>query len=291
MFSYRENDNRIGVYLDNVETSSIPEKNSNYLIDKIVCDNDAEASWDNVNWSLSVTNLSKRSNCKLYFRSKKDVTVTYDNNYIKNNIFEDKYNTGNINISTSCGDTSFLQRSISEESGYKVYNFVANSFNYNNCYCDGPYFSGKSALTDNQTHYYTFEAKASSNFTVNIGSEQNGKSNYDITTEWKKYSYEFITSYIVGQEWKIAFSIYWWLPSSGTRTLEIRNIQIQEGEYDNYSNVTLKEYDNLGNLSSPSRDGYTFLGWYTEPIDGEKISDSTPATEDTTYYAHWQYNG
>lgn len=40
-------------------------------------------------------------------------------------------------------------------------------------------------------------------------------------------------------------------------------------------------------VASPSREGYTFLGWYTEPIDGEKISDS----EDTTYYAYWQYNG
>ena len=38
---------------------------------------------------------------------------------------------------------------------------------------------------------------------------------------------------------------------------------------------------------SPTMDGYTFNGWYTEPVGGTKISTSTVFTGDTTVYAHW----
>ena len=37
----------------------------------------------------------------------------------------------------------------------------------------------------------------------------------------------------------------------------------------------------------PKMEGYTFDGWYTEPVGGSKISTSTVFTGDTTVYAHW----
>ena len=37
----------------------------------------------------------------------------------------------------------------------------------------------------------------------------------------------------------------------------------------------------------PTLEGYTFDGWYTEPVGGSKISTSTVFTGDTTVYAHW----
>ena len=39
--------------------------------------------------------------------------------------------------------------------------------------------------------------------------------------------------------------------------------------------------------AQPTLDGYTFDGWYTEPVGGTKISTSTVFTGDTTVYAHW----
>ena len=43
----------------------------------------------------------------------------------------------------------------------------------------------------------------------------------------------------------------------------------------------------IGKLPIPTREGYNFVGWYTE--DGStKIHASTIVTEDATYYAHWQ---
>ena len=74
--------------------------------------------------------------------------------------------------------------------------------------------------------------------------------------------------------------------------MEIRSLSLQEGEYNNYSTTILKEYDNLNStLPTPTRENYTFLGWYTAPIDGDKISSNTVVSNDATYYAHWQYNG
>lgn len=290
MFSYRENDNRIGVYLDNAETSSIPEKNSNYLIDKIVCDNDAEASWDNVNWSLTVTNLSKRSNCKLYFRSKKDITITYDNNYVKNNIF---YNTYGLSFNRNSIYSSNTTASLTQKDGTYYYKFIAKSDETGTSSSAGFWNSLKSGRLDSTKKYtIQFEAIGNEWFSAGIGSEQMPLTDGEIpwssiTTKWQKYSYTFFPR----ASGAAAFVFYGWISLGRERRLEVRNIFLQEGEYDNYSSITLKEYDNLGNLSNPTRDGYTFLGWYTEPIDGEKISDSTLATEDTTYYAHWQYNG
>ena len=64
-------------------------------------------------------------------------------------------------------------------------------------------------------------------------------------------------------------------------------------------NYTLKEDENVpyGNLSEPIRDGYTFMGWYTEEGgQGKKVvtheTDSTTETAyvslSTTLHAHWQ---
>lgn len=42
-------------------------------------------------------------------------------------------------------------------------------------------------------------------------------------------------------------------------------------------------------LPTPTREGYTFNGWYTAATDGTKVEDSTKVaiTEDTTLYAQW----
>lgn len=48
-----------------------------------------------------------------------------------------------------------------------------------------------------------------------------------------------------------------------------------------------------GVLPVPEKDGYTFIGWYTEKEDGEKVDDDTIVVlqEDHTLYALWKANG
>ena len=58
----------IGAYIDNEYSSTIPGKDDGYVVEKIVCDNDATAEWDNDKWGLLTTNLSKRTKCNVYFK-------------------------------------------------------------------------------------------------------------------------------------------------------------------------------------------------------------------------------
>ncbi|MCI8440653.1 MAG: hypothetical protein HFF73_14300 [Oscillospiraceae bacterium] len=46
----------------------------------------------------------------------------------------------------------------------------------------------------------------------------------------------------------------------------------------------------LAALPSPTRDGYTFDGWYTAANGGEKVDTNKVYTENTTLYAHWTEN-
>ena len=47
----------------------------------------------------------------------------------------------------------------------------------------------------------------------------------------------------------------------------------------------------IGTLPTPTRSKYKFLGWYTAPEGGTKISATTKVTGDVTYYAQWVYDG
>ena len=43
----------------------------------------------------------------------------------------------------------------------------------------------------------------------------------------------------------------------------------------------------MGSLPTAQRQGYVFLGWYTEAEGGERITAETVPTAAATYYAHW----
>ena len=53
------------------------------------------------------------------------------------------------------------------------------------------------------------------------------------------------------------------------------------------SSATTKD-GKLESLPTPTYDGYTFLGWYTEETGGDEVTTDTVFTKDTTIYAHWQ---
>ena len=64
------------------------------------------------------------------------------------------------------------------------------------------------------------------------------------------------------------------------------------------SDIEVKRYSDGGDIAMNSlifpittREGYTFLGWYTQKEGGELASSSTsPITEDLILFAHWQIN-
>ena len=58
----------IGAYIDGKYSTTIPGKNDGCVVEKIVCDNDATASWNNDAWGIVLTNLTKRTKCNVYFK-------------------------------------------------------------------------------------------------------------------------------------------------------------------------------------------------------------------------------
>ena len=59
----------------------------------------------------------------------------------------------------------------------------------------------------------------------------------------------------------------------------------------NVSSVQTEEGEAYGTLPTPTRAGYSFEGWFTEPNGGSAVSSSTVmGASDMTLYAHWKAN-
>lgn len=54
--------------------------------------------------------------------------------------------------------------------------------------------------------------------------------------------------------------------------------------------VVIERGGTVTSLMASQKEGYTFMGWYLEPSDGEKVTDSTVFAEDTVLYAQWNRN-
>ena len=85
----------IGAYIDGEYSKTIPGKNDGYIVDKIVCDNDATASWDNNSWGIVLTNLTKRTKCNVYFEK-----------YSNAKVFADLAKTDTVNLATDDVDNN-----------------------------------------------------------------------------------------------------------------------------------------------------------------------------------------
>ncbi len=68
-FQEARDSNLVGTYINGEYSNIIPSKNDGYIIEKIVCDNETVGVWDEENWGLQVTNLTKKSKCNVYFRT------------------------------------------------------------------------------------------------------------------------------------------------------------------------------------------------------------------------------
>ena len=63
-----EDEELIGTYIDGEYSENIPNKDTGYVVEKIVCDNNAVGKWDYDNWGITLTNLSKKNKCNIHFR-------------------------------------------------------------------------------------------------------------------------------------------------------------------------------------------------------------------------------
>ena len=74
------NSNLVASYIDGEYQNEIPGKNDGYIVDKIVCDNGAVATWDNEEWGINIRNATKKIKCSLYFVFKTEYDFDYTGN-------------------------------------------------------------------------------------------------------------------------------------------------------------------------------------------------------------------
>ena len=68
--------NVIAIYKGTEKVDEIPAKGSGWYFSKAECDNDATASWNNVEWNLSI-NFTTKTKCNIYFVEATQTVVEY----------------------------------------------------------------------------------------------------------------------------------------------------------------------------------------------------------------------
>ncbi len=72
------------------------------------------------------------------------------------------------------------------------------------------------------------------------------------------------------------------------RTLTLLSEVHLEGTYETVETITVPIGSKVSSLPVPTREGYTFLGWFSEPTGGVRYDLEMPLTDHVTYYAHWE---
>ena len=242
--------------------------------------------------SADNTYMNKVFTAKIVVESKQAhaVNVTYDYNYLENNVLDEYVYTDLNHIVTNVSNPSeneILKIQNLNDNG-KEYTFSAAAYHYQDDVLSfsGIYFKRKKYLTVNQQYTLMFEIKASNNINnARICFESGIPQFFNLDTSWKK----IITNVISIRE-SGTLIFYNWLSDLENRTLYVRNIQLAEGEYSNFVIKTLYGGNKL-EVDAPEREDWTFIGWFTDPIYGEQVTNNTDVPQnDTTYYAHWRYN-
>ena len=212
--------------------------------------------------------------------------ITYDNNYQSNNSISDFYDLNYLNAEYSTTYTKDIV--FDDEIGDYVVKLTIQSFSGSN----QVWWYTHVTLANNNQHTWQYFVKSSreANSYYYIGAERGGKygENVQYTTDWKKLSKTFTPTasgttafYIaaISDGLQVGDSIY------------IYGLSIEEGNNSGNQTIVNKTYGTtIGTLPiEPTRSGYQFDGWYTDPVGGTKVTTSTPVpSSDITYYAHWK---
>ena len=66
----------IGAYINGEYSITLPQKSDGYIVEKVVCDNNAIGEWNYEEWSLITKNITTKSKCNVYFKD--GVLANYD---------------------------------------------------------------------------------------------------------------------------------------------------------------------------------------------------------------------
>lgn len=220
----------------------------------------------------------------------KKYKVNFDENYIENNLYNTFYDLGYWDFNSTI-DSSNSSFSIKEDSSLDSGRYVEISLG-TTLYGShvGGYYYGGDKLEAGKTYTWSVNIKASrSGVLSQIGDEQNGLV-YDVNvgTEWKTIRHTFTAQDTPHG----SFTFYYSSTGSFQQgdKIYVSNLQLMEGSPSVLTEV--KDYGSkLGVLPTITREGYTFLGWYTGINSGDKTSsDAIVSVDNSTYYARWSPN-
>lgn len=66
----------VGAYINGEYSSTFPKKADGYKFERVKCDNNSTAEWNNDSWGIVVSNLNERTKCNVYFIS--DIKVDFN---------------------------------------------------------------------------------------------------------------------------------------------------------------------------------------------------------------------
>jgi len=127
---------------------------------------------------------------------------------------------------------------------------------------------GINSYNNKKYDFYNGILKGYTASTNNINLIDNIESNYDLV-----YSEETIDGYTYKTNYLAHGVMITFEPQGGTLTETTRNIE---------------QGNTIGTLPIPTRNGYEFMGWFTEQNGGTEITPNSIVNNSDTYYAHWQ---
>ncbi len=216
-------------------------------------------------------------------------TVTFDRNYLENNLYRKDWN----NVYVGGNPTTTMLKSRQYLSNENALNGVEMKCVLGSHTLSSAGFWSRFGYEENlikgNTYTWSVYLKCSSQKKILIGVEGGGEQNVTVTTEWQRFA--FTTT----QKATITNGMVFYLGANGSAwndgdVLSVHSPELAQTNSLNVTYTTKKYNETLGTLSTPTRENYTFLGWYTAPVGGTRITSSKTVTGNVTYYAHWQYH-
>ena len=207
--------------------------------------------------------------------------VTFDNNFLVDDVY---VNTSRRTSYYSASTAPTAKTEVEDETAANGY-YV--EFTMPDGSGGGPYYGAGSQLPAGETYTWSVEVKASRNMNITLGHEQGGTKAASLTTSWQRFTNTFTTT---SSQYK-AFVMYGSTWNAGDK-IYIRNLYLEPGNGSQNFSTSSKQYGTqLGTLPTPTRAGYTFEGWFTDPVGGTEISSTTTVpANNVAYYAHWTPN-
>lgn len=228
-----------------------------------------------------------------YYYTRNQYQIKLNDNYMTNNLMTKSYD---VNYWDSFYATSYKTstvKNLDANSGKELRFTMSTNKDVRLGYGGVNAIPDNRRLTIGKTYTYSIVIKTTRPLKMQVGAEQQYiVPTVDVNTSWQKITHTFVASERhdgFDYHTYIIYSNSFSNPSQGglnNDTFYVHSVELAEGNGPKVTNLTKYYGQSLPNPSA--RSGYTFVGWYTEPVGGTKV---TYAQANQTYYAHWRYNG